>query len=416
MKKIKVVYLVNFDLGLKIHIRNFLRYQQEQGYEVSVVCHPGRWLTHDRYVPLGDTTIHDDTGTSPCGIFVKIIPFKPSIDPLGDLKTLIQLVDYFRREKFDIVHTSTVKPGLLGRLAARITGTPVVVHTVRGLYLHEQMSPWQYRFFVLIEKLGAACCHAILSQNKEDIETAIREGICPPAKISHLGNGIDLSQFDPDRIRPEEVKALREQLGISPQQPVVGTVARLVREKGIYEFLEAAYLLKSKGVKARYLVVGSSQKDKTSAVSPEGHARRYGLEDEVMFLGHRDDIPHLLSLMDVVVLASYAEGIPRILMESAALGKPVVASRVRGTVEVVVEGKTGLLAPVRDGPALAEGILAILNNPERAAEMGRQARQHALTHFDERLYFWKTDAEYRRLLRARLAMDPDAILKPIPAA
>jgi len=401
MDKVKLVHLVNFDLGLKIHIANYLRYQKEQGYDVSVVSHPGNWIKHD-------TLIQD-------GIFVKVIPFEPRISPLADLKTLARLVRYFRQERFDIVHTSTVKPGLLGRLAAKIARVPVVVHTHRGLYLHEDMRPLQYRFFVGVEKLAGACCHSILSQNEQDIETALRLKLCPPDKIHHLGNGIDIGRFYPGAVPEAEATALRESLGIRSDEAVVGIVARLVREKGIFEFLEAAHLLKSQGLQARYLAIGSSQKDKPTAVSPESKISELGLAEDVMLLGHRDDVPALVSLMDVVVLPSYAEGIPRILMESAAMARPMVASRVRGNVDVVIDGQTGLLVPVRDAPALATAIHKMLNNPEMAAEMGRQARQRALTHFDERLYFYKTDAEYRRLLRERMRIDPARMLKPIPA-
>jgi len=400
-KRIRLVHLVNFDLGLKIHIGNYLRYQLEQGYDLSVVSHPGKWLTHD-------TTIYDR-------IPVKIMPFAPRISPAADLKTLLQLVAYFRRERFDIVHTSTVKPGLLGRLAARLAGAPIVVHTVRGFYLHDQMSPSQYRFFAFLEKIGSRCSDSILSQNKEDVETAIRLGLCPPDKISHLGNGIDLSKFEPGRLDQEKLMALRQSLGIMPRQPVIGIVARLVREKGIFEFIEAARILKERGLPARFLAAGSSQTEKYSAVSPESKLKEYGLEQDVMLLGHRDDVPDLVSLMDVLVLPSYAEGIPRIVMEAAALGKPVVATAVRGTVEVVDDGQTGLLVPVRDAPALAEAIHSLLRDPQRAAAMGRRAHQKAVKEFDERLYFYKTDAEYRRLLRDKLKIDPDACLKPIPA-
>lgn len=400
MRRIRVVHVSNLDVGLKIHMGNYMRYQRDQGYEVSAICHPGRWLTHDAIILDG--------------IFVKIIPFQPRITPLTDLKTLVRLIHYFRQERFDIVHTHTVKPGLLGRLAAKMAGVPVIVHTVHGFYLHDAMTSAQRRFFVMIEKVGAACCHSILSQNMQDIETAIREGICPPDKIRYLGNGIDLSRFCPDCVPSEEVMALRASLGILPHQPVIGIVARLVREKGIYEFIEAAAILEAKGIKARYLVVGTPQRGKKTAVSPERLLCEYGIDDAVMLLGYRSDILEILSLMDIVVLPSYAEGIPRILMESAAIAKPVVATRVRGNVEVVVEGETGLLVPVRDARALAKGILSLLRDPQRAAEMGRRARQRALTHFDERFFFWQTDAEYRRILKARLSVDPVPILKPIP--
>ena len=401
MRTVKVVHVANIDVGLKVHLGNYMRYQRDQGYEVSGICHPGRWLTNDR-------TILD-------GIFVKVIPFEPRLSPLADLKTLARLIHYFRQERFDIVHTHSVKPGLLGRLAATIVGVPVIVYTVHGFYFYDGMSARQYRLFVMIERLGAACSHSLLSQNKQDIETAIREGICSSDKIHYLGNGIDLTHFDPSRIQQENVTALRIDLGIPQQQPVVGFVARLVREKGICEFVEAASILKSQGIEAKYVVIGVSQEGKQTAVSLKSLLHRHGIEENVIHLGYRDDIPELLSLMDVVVLPSYGrEGVPRILMESAALGKPVVATRVRGNVEAVENGKTGLLVPVRDASALAEAVLNLLSDPEGAAEMGHHAHQRALTHFDERLFFWRTDLEYRRLLKNRLAIDPGLVLEPIP--
>jgi glycosyltransferase involved in cell wall biosynthesis len=403
MRRIKVVHLTNLDMSLKVQMGNYLRYQRDQGYDVSAITRPGRWL-------LTDTTTAD-------GLFVKIIPFQSRMTPFEDVRTLVRLIRYFRQEQFDVVHTHTVKPGLLGRVAAKAAGVPVIVHTLHGLFLsHELMTPFQYRLFRMIAKLGSACCHSVLSQNHEDIGTAIRLRICSPHKISYLGNGIDLARFDPALVSPAKVRALRAELKILPQQPVVGMVARLVREKGVYEFCEAARTLKSRGIQARYLMIGSAPPTKQTSVSAERLVREYGLDEDVILADRREDIPELLSLMDVVVLASHGiEGIPRILMESGAMGKPVVASRARGNVEVVEDGKTGLLVPARDASALAEAVLCLLRDPQRAAEMGRQARQRALADFDERAYFWKTDAEYRRLLRARLKMDPGTTLKPVPS-
>jgi glycosyltransferase involved in cell wall biosynthesis len=401
MRRIKVVHISNLDVGLKVHLGNYMRYQRDQGYDVSVICHPGHWLTQD-------TTILD-------GIFVKIIPFPPRITPWTDTQTFFKLLYYFRQERFDIVHTHTVKPGLLGRLTAKMTGVPIVVHTVHGFYFHDLMRALPYRLFAMIEKLGAICSDTILSQNKQDVETAIREGICTPDKIHHLGNGIDLSQFDPDRDTSQALEALRASLRILPKEPVIGIVVRMVREKGIHEFIEAASFLKARGVRAKYLAIGAPQPDKALSVAPEELVRQYGMEKDILLLGRRDDVPNLIRLMDVVVLPSHGpEGIPRILMEAAALGKPVVATRIRGNIEVVEEGKTGLLVPVADAPALAGAIYQLLQDPELAAAMGRRAHQLALAQFDERFFFWKTDAEYRRLLKVRLAFDPEQILKAIP--
>jgi glycosyltransferase involved in cell wall biosynthesis len=400
MKKIKVVHLSNIDVGLKIHLGNYMSYLQDQGFEVSAISHPGHWLQ-------GDTTIFN-------GIRVKIIPFEPRYSPVKDFISLMSLVNFFNKERFDIVHTHAVKPGLLGRIAARISGIPIIVHTVHGFYFYPGMSTAQYRLFVMVEKLGALCCDLILSQNKEDIDTAVRENICPPEKIHYLGNGINLSRYDPDNIDRGYLRILREKLGISKQEVIIGFVARIVREKGIYEFFEAIKILKSKGIRAKYLIVGTPQINKKTTVTPEKLVRDFNIQKDVLLLGYREDIPDLLSLMDIVVMPSHGrEGIPRILMESAALGKPVVATLVRGNKEIVQDQVTGLLVPPFDGPALANGILRLILNPQDARVIGENARIYALDNFDERHFFHKTDIEYRCLINERLHLDTDMLLKPI---
>lgn len=402
MNRIRIVHIDNLDVGLKVHLGNYLRYLTAQGYDVSAACHPGRWIKND-------TVIQD-------GVPVRVFQFEPRISPLADMRTIAGLVRYFLHERFDVVHTHTAKVGLLGRLAARLAGVPIIVHTLHGLYLNaDLMSPLQYRFFVMIAKLGSASCHSILSQNREDIETAVREGICAPEKIRYLGNGIDLNRFYPGCVPADKLLALRAELGIRPRDPVVSFVGRLVREKGIHEFIEAAGILRSRGVRAKYLIVGTPQEGKRSSVSVEKLARKHGVKEDALLLGYREDIPQLLSITNVVALPSYGiEGLPRILMEAAAMGIPSVATRARGNTEAIDHGETGLLVPMRNAQALAETISRLLRNHDLAAEIGHCARQRALRQFDERLFFLETDAEYRRLIKKRLAVDPERLLRPIP--
>ncbi|MBN1812158.1 MAG: glycosyltransferase family 4 protein [Anaerolineae bacterium] len=368
-------------------MKNYLCYLREQGYDVSVVCHPGQWLQQDTHTPDG--------------IFVKIIPFPPRITPLADLKTLICLVRYFRQEQFHVVHTHTVKPGLLGRLAARLAGVPVIIHTVHGFYFHDGMHPAARRVFIAIEKIAARCCDAILSQNQEDIATAIREGICPPAKISRLGNGIDVTKFYPGCVDDATVAGLRHQLELPPNVKVVGLIGRLVREKGFLEFFEAARIILDRGINARFLVIGAAQPEKSDALTPQALIDQLGLQSAVHFLGLRDDILALMSLMDVIALPSYHEGLPRVLMEAAALVKPVVATDVRGCREVVADGETGLLVPAQDSAALAEGLIAVLSDANLARRLGQAGRARVETMFDERLYFRRTHETYQRLLKGK---------------
>lgn len=401
MRRIKVLHITNFDLGVKIHLGNYMQHLADQGYAVSCISNPGSWAKKDGEV-LG-------------GIFLKVMNFEPRISIWSDLKTLFELFRYLRREKFDIVHTHTVKPGLLGRIAAKKAGVPVIIHTVHGFYFYEGMSSMQTGIYEIIERIGAKCSDLIFSQNFQDIETAINKKICKSKKIMYLGNGIDLRRFDPNLYPPEKIETFRREMGIQRGEKVVGFIARWEREKGLMEFLEAARYLKSMGEKARYLIIGALQENKPNAIRPQGFVANYGIERETIIMPFQERIPELISLMDVVVLPSHGrEGIPRILMESAAMGKPVVASRVRGNIEAVDDGLTGLLVPVRDGENLGKGILQLLKNEKFATELGLRARQKALRQFDERNFFRKTDIEYRRLLQLKQGLDACSNLVAIP--
>jgi glycosyltransferase involved in cell wall biosynthesis len=401
LSEIKVVHLTNHEISLRIHTRNYMRYLRDQGYDVSIICNPGRFLK-------GDSVTED-------GIFVKAIPFPHSITPLTDLKTLWALYRYFRQERFDIVHTHTAKPGLLGRLAASFARVPIIIHTIHGFPFYDEMNPRMLWLMTNIERIGALFCDSMFSQNREDMDTAVGRGICPADKLRYLGNGIDIERFHPSLVTPKLSASKRAELGLSPEDRVVGMIGRLVREKGFFEYLEAARILKARGERVKFLAIGVVHRKQGVAIDDLGALiRRYDLEDTVLFLGRRDDVPELMAALDLVVLASYAEGIPRVLMESAALGKPAVGTDVRGTRETIVDGVTGRLVPARDPEALANAIVEMLADPARAAEMGQAARQHAEVHFDERDYFRRTDAEYRRLIETKLRLSQTYGLKALP--
>jgi glycosyltransferase involved in cell wall biosynthesis len=373
---------------LRIHARNYFAYLRDQGYDLQVVCSPGELVKGDM--------VTDE------GIVVKAISLPSRYTPVQDLRALIQLVRHFRQRRYDIVHTHTVKAGLLGRIAARLAGTPIVIHTIHGFHYWDDMSNVENHLFVWLEWFAARFCDLLLSQNREDIEFAVRERICSPEKIRFLGNGIDITRFRPDAVSPDVVAATRRELGVSPDETLVGMIGRLVRLKGYFEYMEAAKLLHDRGERIKFLAIGAAQ-DKASMVSPPEMIAQYGLQDSMQFLGTRDDIPELMAAMDVVVLASYAEGIPRVLLEAAAMGKPAVGTDVRGTREVIVDGETGYLVSSRDVPALANAISRLAADPARRREMGETARRRAETHFDERFFFWRTDHEYRRLTEAKLS-------------
>jgi glycosyltransferase involved in cell wall biosynthesis len=379
----KIVHLSNHEVSIRVHMRNYMRHLKNQGYEVSIICNPGDNLTRD--------TVTTD------GIFVKVIPFPSSITPWQDMKTFFALLRYMRQERFHVVHTHTIKPGLLGRIAGRMAGIPVVLHTIHGFHFHEHMHPLARQFYASVERVSAGFCDMLLSQNEEDIATAVRMCICPEEKLRLLGNGIDIETFHPSRVTKELVRAKREELGIGADEKIVGMMGRLVRDKGYDDYFRAAKILKERGLKAVFLAMGVRHY-KRGAIDPERMVSELGLNGYARFLGLRNDVPDLMAAMDLVVLPSWAEGISRSLMEAAALGKPVVATEVRGTRETVIDGETGVLVPVRNPERLAQAIEEILCSPERAQQMGNAARRRAEERFDERAFFVKTDQFYRHLL------------------
>jgi glycosyltransferase involved in cell wall biosynthesis len=306
----------------------------------------------------------------------------------------------FTRERPDIVHTHTPKAGLLGQWAARLAGIPARVHTIHGLFFPGHMTPRTRPLFVAMEKATMAFAHLVLSQNPEDIPVSLREGICRADRIRLLGNGIHLSRFDPASVPDAQVRALRREVGLPEGAPVVGIVARVNREKGYEEFFEAAAVVARAVPEVRFVVVGPAEREKFDVLDPVELARRHGLEERVRYLGLRSDMPAIYRLMDVLALPSHREGWPRAPMEAAAMGVPAVVTDIRGCRQVVVDGITGILVPVRDSAALADALVALLRDPGRARRMGRAARAHALEAFDEGGVVQRTLQAYRDLAPA----------------
>ncbi len=381
---LKVAHITTIDMSLRYLLLNQLRSIQEAGYEVSGISAPGP----------------DVTTIEAAGISHIPVPMTRNFTPLADCLSFWRLYRVMRHERFTIVHTHTAKPGLLGQLAARLAGVPVVVNTVHGFYFHDRMHPRWRRFYIMMEKIAARCSDVILSQNREDIQAALLEGICRAEKIKFLGNGIDVQRFDRGTLNPQLLEEKRREFGLSPGEPVVGFVGRLVEDKGILELMQAARLILQRRPEVKFLLIGPTDWEKSDALTPET-ARDYGLAEACIFTGLRRDMPELYALMDVFVLPSHREGFPRSPMEASAMGVPCVVTDVRGCREAVEQDRNGLLVPLGDVPALAEAILDILANREKARRMAEAGRALALERFDERLVFATVKAEYARLLQEK---------------
>jgi glycosyltransferase involved in cell wall biosynthesis len=378
----RVAHVATIQPTLRFLLLPQLCHLRDAGYEVTAISAPGPY-TPDleaegiRFIPWPHAT--------------------RAWNPRADTRALAELVGILRRERFDLVHTHTPKPGVLGRIAARMVGVPCVVNTVHGFYATPE-DPLRRRLPVLVvEWLAARFSDAELFQSEEDLAWARRLKLAPPGRAVRLGNGTDLSRFDPAAISDERVRAVREEFGIPEDALVVGTVGRLVAEKGYRELLAAFRKVQRAFPEVRLLAVGPRDPEKRDALEDEEIAAG----DRVIFAGTRVDVPDLLALMDVFVLASWREGLPRSAIEAAAMARPLILTDIRGCREVVRDGIEGLLVPPRDPTRLAEALVRVLEDPELRARLGAAARARAVSRFDERAVFQVMTETYERLLSGR---------------
>jgi len=317
-----------------------------------------------------------------------------------DARALAELFGVLRRLRPDIVHTHNPKPGVYGRWAARAAGVPVVVNTQHGLYALPEDRLAKRAAVYSLERLAAACSQRELVQNPDDVATLRRLAV-PDARLVALGNGVDLARFDPDGVDRDVRSRLRSELGVGPEDVVVGLVGRLVAEKGYREVFAAAGAVRAVDPRVRFVVVGPADPDKADGITADelAAAERGG----VVLLGRRDDVQDWYSAMDLYLLASHREGFPRSAMEAAAMALPIVTTDVRGCRNVVDDGRSGLLVPLRDPEAIAAAVLALAGDPDRRRAMAAASRAKAVREFDQERVIAITLGVYDDLLRAAAA-------------
>jgi glycosyltransferase involved in cell wall biosynthesis/ribosomal protein S18 acetylase RimI-like enzyme len=383
LRTLRIAHVTTVDMSLRYLLLAQLRALRDAGFDVTAVSAPGPW----------------SPGLASEGI--RHLPWRSvtrAWDPTADARAFAELLGLFRRERFDLVHTHNPKPGLLGRVAARVAGVPCVVNTVHGLYATPDDPPRRRLPVLALERLGARASDLELYQSAEDLAWARRIGVVTPSRSLLLGNGIDLERFDPERATPERRAALRRELGLPERAVVVATVGRLVAEKGYRELFAAAAEVRRSRPDVRFVVVGDIDRDKADAIGDDEIERARA---DIVFTGWRDDVSDLLAASDVFVLPSWREGMPRSAIEAAAMGMPLVLTDVRGCREVARDGVDGKLVPARDPARLAAAIAELAGDGALRERLGAAARERALDRFDERRVVAAVLDEYRGLFERK---------------
>jgi len=304
-----------------------------------------------------------------------------------------QIAAVLRRNEIDLLHTHGGIAGLYGRLAARRARTPAVVHTLHGIHYLHYRNPLLRRLYVLLERRCSRATDRLVLVCQSDLRLARKHRLAPEKKMTVILNGIDVRS----EVESDHLARLRSELGWPPGSPVVGTVARLHRQKGVIHLLRAAPMILAAVPQAKIAVVG----DGPEAGRLRREALKLSLRSRFLFLGERKDATSVLSLYDVFVLPSLWEGLPFVLVEAAALGKPIVATAVDGVPEILEDGKTGFLVPPNNPSALADAVIRMLEHRDEACQIGETAQRLVPPRFPLRRMIEQTENLYLDALGAR---------------
>jgi glycosyltransferase involved in cell wall biosynthesis len=345
-----------------------------------------------RMTDLEKRIIEDDVEAAKAqGVKVIALPaMVRSIRPLKDFRALISLVWLISKEKPDIVHTHSSKAGILGRLAAKIAGVPYIVHTPHGHVFYGHFGILASKIFLWVERIFSKFTDRMVALSNGEKNDYVKLTVCPPEKLFKIHSGVDLKQFmQPNGNRVEK----RRSLGLDQNGAVIGFVGWLLPIKGPAYLLKAMAHIWPDHPTASLVMVGKGELD----VDLRAQALRMNANGKVKFLGWREDIDEIMPVFDLLVLPSLNEGMGRVLVEAMAAGKPVVASEVGGIPDLVKHGETGYLVRPADEKALANGIKKLLNDPERAGQMGQRGKEYC-RQFSLEAMIEKLDDLYSELI------------------
>ncbi|MGE0190234.1 MAG: glycosyltransferase family 4 protein [Steroidobacteraceae bacterium] len=370
MNSPKLLFLVTEDWYFCSHRLPLAIAAKEAGYDVSVI-----------------TRVRND-GDRIRSAHIRLIPYennRHSLNPLSLIRDIVRLVTIYRKEQPDIVHHVALKPVIIGSVAARLAGVKLTVNALAGLgWMYSSNNRRAAWLGVAVRHLLASVLarSRIIVQNPDDRTWLLDLGISDESITLIRGSGVDIRQFYPK--------------AAMPVVPVVILASRMLWEKGVGEFVEAAAEVKRRGTTARFVLVGAPDLGNPGSV-PDKQLRDWAADGVVEWWGKRDDMTDVLAQAQIACLPSYyGEGVPKFLLEAAAAGLPIVTTDSPGCRETVVQNVNGLAVPPRDPSALADALNALLHDSGRRAEMGRNSRKLAETEFSIDRVTSETLALYRK--------------------
>jgi glycosyltransferase involved in cell wall biosynthesis len=377
MRKLKIIHIQVLPIlsGVQNAMLDIITRLDANRYDITVLCQSEGDLTE----VLREQSIK----------YILLPELRREINPFFDAIAFWKLYKLFKKQKYDIVHTHSSKPGIIGRLAAKAAGVKVIVHTVQGFAFHEYSSKLSINLIGLLERIAGWVSSRVIFVNHKDRMVAQQLRILPNKKMITIPNGIDLARFENSR-NGNHIGEITHLLGTPVSGALIGMVARLWEQKAPQYFVQAIPPVVKEFPHAKFLLIG----DGPLQPELEKLAEKLGVRDSVLFLGWRSDVEHLLTILDIFVLTSLWEGLPVSILEAMAASKPVVATNIKGNNELVVHGTTGYLVEPRNANQIAHCIVNLLREPMRAKEMGRLGKLRAMKYFEINNVVERVDALY----------------------
>jgi glycosyltransferase involved in cell wall biosynthesis len=383
----KMLFVSTTSLTAWAFILPIAKYERERGHQVEFACS----FAEFKDAPCRIEELQE------AGFIVHEIPFAREIEAIADVKAVWLLTKLIKENQYDLVHTYTSKAGFIGRLAGRLAGCPNVIHTVLSFAFQPYDSGFKKQLYIWLERLAAPLCDRLLFISDCNLQEAIQYKIKDREKLALVGLSFDsIAKF---QTFETDVNAVRAKYGIKSNELLVGTVGRLVFQKGMDTFIKAAALVVGKQPNVRFVIAG----DGDLREELEELTRSLEIADRVQFLGFMteiEDVMSLISSLDLFVLSTRFEGLGLVYLEAMALQRPVVGSKISPITEVVKDGETGLLANVDDPEDFARAILKLLQDSELRQRMGKAGPTHVESNYNSQKVLERVHDVYEEIVHS----------------
>ena len=396
MSKPKLIRITTIPLSLNVLLKGQLNYMS-QFFEVVGVSSSGKEAEEVRQRE---------------GIRVETVEMTRKITPIQDLISLWKLVQLFKKEKPEIVHSHTPKAGLLGMMAAKFAGIPIRMHTVAGMPLMEA-SGMKRMVLDVVEKLTYRFATNVYPNSKGLYDFILEENFTSKSKLKIIGqgssNGIDTTYFSPDQISAQAKSNLKNELGIKDEDFVFVFVGRLVKDKGINELVAAFSNLKTQNTApsirgktqprefgTKLVLVGPFEPE----LDPLAPETLQAIENnpQILSVGFQSDVRPYFAISDCLAFPSYREGFPNVVMQAGAMGLPSIVSNINGCNEIIIDNQNGCIIPVKDSRSLENAMVKILENANFKDVLAENSRITILNRFEQKQVWTNLLDEYKRLL------------------